>query len=177
MKSGRRDVAGELLFVEAGVAPGDVPVVHLVRDAEVPEAAEEVLLHALDEVAAVDEVLLAQGEEVAAVGALRGGGEAEEELRAEVGDAKASRGKRSRWAPGPDGPRAGSGGRCPGTAGSSDPSGPRNDSPADGGGLFRGVGGALGWKAAQGRVESGAGAGAIIAWKRGSSRIDARSTS
>jgi len=82
----RRDVAGELLLVEAGVAPGDVPVVHLVRDAEVPEAAEEVLLHALDEVAAVDEVLLAQGEEVAAVGALRGGGEAEEELRAEVVD-------------------------------------------------------------------------------------------
>jgi hypothetical protein len=44
----RRDVAGELLPVEAGVAPEDVPVVHLVRDAEVPEAAEEVLLHALD---------------------------------------------------------------------------------------------------------------------------------
>ena len=82
----RRDVAGELLLVEAGVAPGDVPVVHLVRDAEVAEAAEEVLLDALDEVAAVDEVLLAQGEEVAAVGALRGGGEAEEELRAEVVD-------------------------------------------------------------------------------------------
>jgi hypothetical protein len=53
---------------------------------KVPEAAEEVLFDALDEVAAVDEVLLAQGEEVAAVGALRGGGEAEEELRAEVVD-------------------------------------------------------------------------------------------
>jgi hypothetical protein len=38
------DVSGELLLVEAGVAPGDVPVVHLVRDAEVPEAAEEALL-------------------------------------------------------------------------------------------------------------------------------------
>jgi hypothetical protein len=59
------DVSGELLLVEAGVAPGDVPVVHLVRDAEVPEAAEEVLLDALHEVAAVDEVLLAEGEEVA----------------------------------------------------------------------------------------------------------------
>jgi len=73
--------------VEAGVAPGDVPVVHLVRDAEVAEAAEEVLLDALDEVAAVDEVLLAQREEVAAVGALGGGAMA-----------KPSRGKRSRWA-------------------------------------------------------------------------------
>jgi len=81
-----RDVAGELLLVEAGVAPGDVPVVDLVRDAEVPEAAEEVLLDARDQVAAVDEVLLAQGEEVAAVGALRGGGEGEQELRAEVID-------------------------------------------------------------------------------------------
>ena len=80
------DVSGELLLVEAGVAPGDVPVVHLVRDAEVPEAAEEVLLDALHEVAAVDEVLLAQGEEVAPVGALRGGGEAKQELRAEVID-------------------------------------------------------------------------------------------
>ena len=57
------DVSGELLLVEAGVAPGDRPVVHLVRDAEVPEAAEEVLLDALHEVAAVDEVLFAQGQE------------------------------------------------------------------------------------------------------------------
>ena len=64
------DVSGELLLVEAGVAPGDVPVVHLVRHAEVAEAAEEVLLDALHEVAAVDEVLLAESEEVAAVGAL-----------------------------------------------------------------------------------------------------------
>ena len=80
------DVSGELLLVEAGVAPGDVPIVHLVRDAEVPEAAEEVLLDALHEVAAVDEVLLAQGQEVAPVGAFRGGGEAEQELRAEVVD-------------------------------------------------------------------------------------------
>ena len=79
-------MAGQLLLVEAGVAPGDVAVVDLVRDAEVLEAAEEVLLDALDEVAAVDEVLLAEGEEVAAVGALRGGGEAEQELRAEVVD-------------------------------------------------------------------------------------------
>ena len=80
----RGDVVRQLLFVEAGVAPGDVPIVHLVRDAEVPEAAEEVLLDALHEVAAVDEVLLAQDEEVAPVGAFRGGGEAEQELRAEV---------------------------------------------------------------------------------------------
>jgi hypothetical protein len=77
-----RDVPGELLFVEAGVVPGDVPVVHLVRDAEVPEAAEEVLLDALDEVAAVDEVLLAQGEEVAPVGP----SETEQELRPESGE-------------------------------------------------------------------------------------------
>jgi hypothetical protein len=83
----RGDVSGELLVVEAGVAPGDVPVVHLVRDAEGPEAAEEVLIDALDEVAAVDEVLLAQGQEVAPVGAFRGGA-----------IAKASRGKRSRGA-------------------------------------------------------------------------------
>jgi hypothetical protein len=88
-----RDVPGQLLLVEAGVAPGDRPVVHLVRDAEVAEAAEEVLLDALDEVAAVDEVLLAQREEVAAVGALGGGGEAEQELRTEVVDqAAVSRG-------------------------------------------------------------------------------------
>jgi hypothetical protein len=40
-----------------------------------------VLLHALDEVAAVDEVVPAQGE-------------AEQELRVEVGDEQASRGKR-----------------------------------------------------------------------------------
>jgi hypothetical protein len=40
----------------------DRPVVHLVRDAEVAEAAEEVLLDTLDEVAAVDEVLLAKRE-------------------------------------------------------------------------------------------------------------------
>jgi hypothetical protein len=71
----RRDVPGQLLLVEAGVAPGDVPIVHLVRDAEVPEAAEEVLLDALHEVAAVDEVLLAKCEEVTAVDAFRGGGE------------------------------------------------------------------------------------------------------
>jgi hypothetical protein len=83
----RRDVPGQLLLVEAGVAPGDRPVVHLVRDAEVAEAAEEVLLDALDEVAAVDEVLLAESEEVAAVGPLGGGAMA-----------NASRGKRSRWA-------------------------------------------------------------------------------
>jgi hypothetical protein len=82
-----RDVPGQLLFVEAGVAPGDVPVVHLVRDAEVAEAAEEVLLDAKGEVAAVDEILLAESEEVAAVGALGGGAMA-----------KASRGKGSRWA-------------------------------------------------------------------------------
>ena len=81
------DVSGELLLVEAGVAPGDVPIIHLVRHAEVAEAAEEVLLDALDEVAAVDEVLLAESEEVAAVGALGGGAMA-----------NASRGKRSRWA-------------------------------------------------------------------------------
>ena len=79
-------MSDELLLVEAGVAPGDVPIVHLVRDAEVPEAAEEVLLDALHEVAAVDEVLLAQGQEVAPVGPFRGGGEAEQELRAEVVD-------------------------------------------------------------------------------------------
>jgi hypothetical protein len=47
----------------------------------------EVLLDALDEVAAVDEVLLAEGEEVAAVGAPGGGAMV-----------NASRGKRSRWA-------------------------------------------------------------------------------
>jgi hypothetical protein len=69
----RRDVPVKLLLVEAGVAPGEVPVVHLVRDAEVAEAAEEVVLDGLDEVAAVDEVLLAEREEVAAVGALGGG--------------------------------------------------------------------------------------------------------
>ncbi len=85
------DVAGELLLVEAGVAPGDVPVVDLVWHAKVPEAAEEVLPDALDEVAAVDEVLLTQGEEVAAVGALRRGGEGEQELRAEVVDEAAVR--------------------------------------------------------------------------------------
>jgi hypothetical protein len=67
-----RDVPGQLLLVEAGVAPGDDPVVHLVRDAEVAEAAEEVLLDALDE--------------VASVGALEGGGKAEQELRTEVVD-------------------------------------------------------------------------------------------
>jgi hypothetical protein len=73
------DVAGELLLVEAGVAPGDVAVVHGVGHAEVAEAAEKVAADSFDEVAAVDEVLLAEGEEVAAVGALGGGGEAEEE--------------------------------------------------------------------------------------------------
>jgi hypothetical protein len=81
------DVSGELLLVEAGVAPGDVPVVHLPPDAAVAQAAEEVLLDALDEVAAVDEVLLAESEEVAPIGPLGGGAMA-----------KASRGKRSRWA-------------------------------------------------------------------------------
>ena len=110
-----RDVAGELLLVEAGVAPGDVPVVDLVRHAEVPEAAEEVLLDALDQVAAVDEVLLAQGEEVAAVGALRGGGEGEQELRAEVVDEPAVGRGRGVGGPGPGVRRGGSCGRCLGT--------------------------------------------------------------
>ena len=75
---------GELLFVEAAAAPGDGGVVHLVRDAEVAEGAEQALLDAGGDVAAVDEVLLTQAEEVAAVGALGGGGEAEEEAGVEV---------------------------------------------------------------------------------------------
>jgi hypothetical protein len=74
------DVPGQLLLVEPGVAPGDVAVVHLVRDAEVVEAAEQVAADSFDQVAAEDKVLLAQGQEVAAIGALGGGGEAEQEL-------------------------------------------------------------------------------------------------
>ena len=91
----RRDVAGQLLFVEARVAPGDGAVVHLVGDAVVVEAAEQVAPDALDQVTAVGEVFLAEREQIAAVGALRGGGEAEEELGAEpVDEAAVGRGGR-----------------------------------------------------------------------------------
>jgi hypothetical protein len=44
------------------------------------EAAEQVAADSFDQVAAEDKVLLAQGQEVAAIGALGGGGEAEQEL-------------------------------------------------------------------------------------------------
>lgn len=81
-----RHVAGELLFVEARVAPGDVPVVDLVRHSEVAEAAEKVLLHALDQVAAEDQVLLAEGEQVSSVAALGSRRQAQQEPGAEVVD-------------------------------------------------------------------------------------------
>ena len=79
------DGVRERLLVEAGAPPRDVRVVDFVGDAEVAKGAEEAALDALDEVAAVDEVLAAEGEQVAAVGALGGGGEAEQELRARSG--------------------------------------------------------------------------------------------
>ena len=50
------------------------------------ERRQQVLPHAVDEIAAIDEILLAQREQVAAVGPLGCRGQAEQELRTEVGD-------------------------------------------------------------------------------------------
>jgi hypothetical protein len=80
------EARGEGVLVETGVAPWDVRIVHLVRDAEILEAAELLPPQAFEKVAPIDQVLLAEGQKVAAVRSLRGRGEAQHELRPEVLD-------------------------------------------------------------------------------------------
>ena len=50
------------------------------------ERREQVLAHAVHEIAAIDEILLAQREQVAAVAPFGRRGQAKQELRAEIGD-------------------------------------------------------------------------------------------
>ena len=75
----------ELLGVEVAVAPGDFAVVDVfVVDAVVSERHEELRVDAGDEVFLKDEVVVAEGEDIGLVGAVGGGGEAEQQLGAEV---------------------------------------------------------------------------------------------
>jgi hypothetical protein len=80
------DAPRQLFLVKAGVSPGDIVVVDLVRHAVVSESAEETLLDSFDKIAPVDEVSFAQVQEVPTVCPLWRGGEAQKELRAEVVD-------------------------------------------------------------------------------------------
>ena len=61
------DRVRQRFFVEASVAPGDVPVVDLVRHAEISEWSEQPSADAIPEIVAIDEVLGAQGEQVAPI--------------------------------------------------------------------------------------------------------------
>jgi hypothetical protein len=77
----------ELFRVEAAVAPGDLAVVdRLVPDAVVVERREQPGLDPGEQVAGEHEVVVAQGQDVGLVGAVRGGGEAEQEARFEVAE-------------------------------------------------------------------------------------------
>ena len=71
--------------VEAAVAPGDLLVVHgLVVDAVIDEGAQQAQFDPIEQAAGVDQVVVAQAQDVRLVGALRGGGEAEQEAGPEV---------------------------------------------------------------------------------------------
>jgi hypothetical protein len=77
----------ELFRVEAAVAPGDLAVVdRLVPDAVVVERSEQSGLDPGEQVAGEHEVVVAQGQDVGLVGAVRGGGEPEQEARLEVAE-------------------------------------------------------------------------------------------
>ena len=71
-------------LVEPCAPPRNIRVIHIVRHAEVVERWEQVLAHAVHEIAAIDEVLLEQRQQVATVAPFGRGSQAEQELRPEA---------------------------------------------------------------------------------------------
>jgi hypothetical protein len=74
----------EGFLIESGTAPGDVGVVHLVRNTEIVEGSQVALTDARREVTAIDKVFLAEAKEITAVSPFRRGGQPKKKLWTEV---------------------------------------------------------------------------------------------
>ena len=73
-------------LIEPRTPPWNLGVIHIIRDTQITESRQELVLNAGDKVASVNEILLAQTQEVAAVHTVGGGCQTQKELRREVLD-------------------------------------------------------------------------------------------